>query len=131
MSGRSNYSSLIRSMKPVMNEGEYVYCTLSEDSTMDIRKTICTFHEKEGLTIILPRAVADDMKLNYSFVACWITLTVHSSLEAVGITAAVSKALAEANISCNAVAAYFHDHIFVAKKDAERAMRILTTSFHS
>jgi uncharacterized protein len=131
MLGRTNYSSLIRSMKPAMNEGEYVYCTVGEDTPVDLKKAICTFREKEGLTLILPRAIADEQKLNYSFVACWITLTVHSSLEAVGITAAVSKALAEANISCNAVAAYFHDHIFVAKKDAERAMRILTTSFHS
>jgi hypothetical protein len=52
-------------------------------------------------------------------------LTVHSSLEAVGLTAAVSKALTEANISCNVVAAYYHDHIFVPVKDAKQAMRVL------
>jgi uncharacterized protein len=65
------------------------------------------------------------LQLSYSFVAAWITLTVHSSLEAVGLTATFSKALAENNISCNVVAAYYHDHIFVDAKDAAKAMKIL------
>lgn len=52
-------------------------------------------------------------------------MTVHSSLEAVGLTAAFSKALTQANISCNVIAAYYHDHIFVPMKDAERAMEVL------
>ena len=69
--------------------------------------------------------MADRMQLEYSFVAKWITLTVHSSLEAVGLTAAFSKALAEENISCNVVAGYFHDHIFINKKDAQKALIVL------
>jgi hypothetical protein len=63
--------------------------------------------------------------LEYSFTASWITLTVHSSLTAVGLTASFSKALSDENISCNVVAAYFHDHIFVDAKDASRAMEVL------
>ena len=65
------------------------------------------------------------MSLSYSLVCAWITLTVHSSLEAVGLTAAVSRALAEENISCNVVAAYYHDHLFVPVGDGERAMEVL------
>ena len=65
------------------------------------------------------------MPLPYSLVCVWITLTIHSSLEAVGLTAAVSSALTEANISCNVVAAYYHDHIFVPIADADRAMNVL------
>jgi hypothetical protein len=58
-------------------------------------------------------------------VCAWITLTVYSSLEAVGLTAAVSKALTDANISCNVIAAYHHDHIFVPIQDAQHAMKVL------
>ena len=75
--------------------------------------------------MILPKEKADSLNLPYATTFAWITLTVHSSLEAVGLTAAVSKSLTEANISCNVVAAFHHDHIFVPVKDAERAMNEL------
>ncbi len=83
------------------------------------------FREEEGITIIIRKEMADSLSLAYSFVAAWITLTVHSSLSAVGLTASFSKALAEKGISCNVVAAFYHDHIFVDKKDAEMAMKVL------
>jgi len=73
----------------------------------------------------LPKHQADDSALPYSVICAWITLTVHSSLEAVGLTAAVSKALTDANISCNVVAAYYHDHIFVPVRDAKQAIAVL------
>ena len=83
------------------------------------------FKEEEGNTIIIKKELANSLQLEYSFVAAWITLTVHSSLEAVGLTAAFSSALSDAGISCNVVAAFYHDHIFVDKKDVEKAMAIL------
>ncbi|WP_418636222.1 ACT domain-containing protein [Winogradskyella sp.] len=84
-----------------------------------------TFKEEESITLITKKEVADQLNLDYAFVASWITLTVHSSLEAVGLTAAFSKALSENGISCNVVAAYYHDHIFVDKKDTDKALAIL------
>ena len=56
------------------------------------------------------------------FRAAWITLTVHSDLQAVGLTAAVAEVLTKASISCNVVAAAFHDHIFVPADRAADAL---------
>jgi len=127
MTGETNLAVLLRSMKPVLNEGTYVFCTLDDREQIEEPDGICSFREKEGLTVIIEKALADERKFPYSFVASWITLTVHSSLEAVGLTAAVSTALAAENISCNVVAAYYHDHIFVPVKDTAKAMEVLNT----
>ena len=81
--------------------------------------------EAEGLTLVLPRETADAHGLSYDYVAAWITLQVHSSLAAVGLTASFSAALAQAGISCNVVAGFHHDHLFVPSERAERALSTL------
>jgi hypothetical protein len=84
------------------------------------------FREVEGITLIVRKETADRLNLPYAFVAARITLGVHSSLAAVGLTAAVATALAKEGISCNMVAAYYHDHVFVESKDLARALIVLT-----
>ncbi len=123
MTGETNIDVLLKTMKPFLNEGEYVFCTTTNKINID--DAIMFFTEMEGTTIILTKEKADTLHLSYSFVAAWITLTVHSALKAVGLTAAFSTALAKENISCNVVAAFYHDHIFVDKKDSKRAMAVL------
>ena len=125
MSGEKQLDRLLKKMKPTVNEGDYVFCTRKDLKELDFNDIIFTFKEQEGITIVLKQEIADRMQLEYSFVAKWITLTVHSSLEAVGLTAAFSKALADENISCNVVAGYFHDHIFINKKDSQKALIVL------
>ena len=127
MPGEKNLEILLKKMKPTLNEGDYVFCTKKDVKEIDFNDVIFTFKEQEGITIVLKKEIADRMQLDYSFVAKWITLTAHSSLEAVGLTAAFSKALTKENISCNVVAGYFHDHIFVDKKDAQKALIALNT----
>ena len=125
MAGETELATLLKGMKPVLNTGEYVFCTVEDISQIGSSEPVATFREKEGVTVIIDRKLADQLKFPYSFVASWITLTIHSSLEAVGLTAAFSKALADENISCNVVAAYYHDHIFVPKADEDKAMEVL------
>lgn len=125
MSEEKDLSNLLKSMNPKLNMGEYVFCSINDLSIVDIHKVISMIKEEEGITIIIERELADRLTLNYSYIASWITLTVHSSLEAVGLTAAFSKALSDNGISCNVVAGYFHDHIFVALEDTEVSMDIL------
>jgi len=126
MAAETNLDTLLKTMKPKLNTGDFVFCTTKNLTQIDLRDIVLIFKEEEGFTLIIDRDIADKLKLSYSFVASWITLTVHSSLEAVGLTAAFSKALADQGISCNVVAAYNHDHIFVSKKDSDKAMKILS-----
>ncbi len=126
MAGETDLEKLLQAMKPELNEGEFVFCTVDSFEHAATLNPVCIFQEREAVTLILSRHQADDVSLPYSVICAWITLTVHSSLEAVGLTAAVSKALTAANISCNVVAAYYHDHIFVPLQDANRALDVLT-----
>ena len=125
MSGEIDLQKLLQGMKPKLNEGEFVFCVVESYQAASALNPLCMFQEIEGTTVIMHKQQADDASLPYSVVFSWITLTVHSSLEAVGLTAAVSKALTEANVSCNVVAAYYHDHIFVPMQDAKKAMKVL------
>ncbi|MFB2894548.1 ACT domain-containing protein [Aerosakkonemataceae cyanobacterium BLCC-F50] len=125
MSGETELSNLIKGMKPQLQTGEYVFCTLPDNQIPKDVQPIGIFREAEGTTLIITKQEADRLSIPYSFVAAWITLTVHSSLEAVGLTAAISGELTKAGISCNVIAAYYHDHLFVAQKDAPRTVEIL------
>ena len=125
MCGKTNLSELLSEMKPQLHDGDYVFTTVNGNHSIDYSNVVAIFKEQEGTTLILEKSKAESYHLKYDYIASWITLTVHSSLEAVGLTAAVSKALAKYQISCNVVAAYYHDHIFVAKKDAEKAIEVL------
>ena len=125
MTGEKDLNKLLKAMRPIHNAGNFVFCTVDNLTTELLNEAVFMFKEQEGITVIVKKELADVLGLGYSFVASWITLTVHSSLEAVGFTAAFSEALTRHGISCNVVAAYHHDHIFVNQADTVRAMDIL------
>nr|WP_314085127.1 ACT domain-containing protein [uncultured Shinella sp.] len=125
MSGVTNLDELLKTMEPALAEGCFVYACVAEDELVRhlSRKPIGIFREAEGVTLILPIAAAEG--LSASSPMRMITLTVHSSLEAVGLTGAFAAALTREGISANVVAGYHHDHIFVPERDAERALEAL------
>lgn len=86
---------------------------------------ISVFYEDEGVSLVIDRNTADEFDIPYDSVFRLISLHVHSSLNAVGLTAAFSTALGNAGISANVVAAYYHDHIFVPADKAEQAIKVL------
>jgi predicted N-acetyltransferase YhbS len=124
MTAEMNLQALLAGMRPVQREGEYVYVLWPHGRPL-AAGIEAAVREAEGLTVVLPRAEADRQGLSYDFVGAWITLQIHSDLEAVGLTAAVSRALTEARISCNVLAGFHHDHLLVPVADAPRALEVL------
>ena len=127
MAGEKDLRKLLSSMVPVLLDGEYVFCSFPNARYGDHPglEPFASCIEPEGLTLIVPKRQADKNKLRYESVFRRITLRVHSNLEAVGLTAAVSTKLTEYGISANIIAGYFHDHIFVQSNYAEKAMAAL------
>ncbi|HVE95679.1 MAG TPA: ACT domain-containing protein [Pseudonocardiaceae bacterium] len=124
MNAETDLMALLRRLSPRLREGAYVY-TIVPEAIPPGAAPVVFVREDEGLTLILPPQQADDLGLPYDFVAAWITLQVHSALSAVGLTAAVSRVLAEAGISANVVAGFAHDHLFVPHDRADDAVRTL------
>ena len=125
MSGETNLKELLKNMWPTINKGSFVFCSVHSDFVVPDSLILGSFKEKEGKTIVMSREAAENLELEYSSVMAYITLNVHSSLAAVGLTAQVSSALARNNISCNIIAGYYHDHLFVDFDDAQKTMNVL------
>jgi hypothetical protein len=127
MAGEKDLESLLRCMSPVLSEGDYVFCTVrnSEYGDYSMTQPLASFTEKEGLTLVMLKDQAEQHGLSYEGVFRRITLGVHSSLEAVGLTAAVTGKLSTHGIAANVIAAYFHDHIFVPANLAKPAIGLL------
>lgn len=131
MPGESDLSALLARMTPELHGSEYVFCSVAPDVAEVLRnQALGCFEENEGVSLILERTAADQAGLAYDSVWKMISLTVHSSLEAVGFLAALTTRLASAGISANVVSAFFHDHLFVPVSLAEKAMAVLLALQH-
>jgi hypothetical protein len=129
MVGELDLDTLLAAMQPTLLEGEFVFCSVPGMGYRDLEalQPLACYREAEGLSLLLPRPAADLHKLEYESVFRGITLAVHSSLDAVGFTAAVASKLAALDIPANVIAAFYHDHVFVPLEKAERAMACLAT----
>ena len=117
--------------KVILNRGEYVFCFIEDIDKISMNNIICSFKESEGYSIIISKEEAIKNNLPFYFVSAWITLEIDSTLDSVGLTSAFSKKLTKAGISCNVVAAYHHDHIFVPYLERLKAMKILSDMYES
>ncbi len=120
-------TEMVASMSPILQPETFVFCSTFSNGDASDALTVAKamIHEDEGLSLILERS--DAVRLGYIFDATLrqITLMVYSSLEGVGLTSAVSSALAQRGIACNLVAGTHHDHLFVPARRAEDAMEVL------
>lgn len=124
--GETHLETLIKTMQPVLHDEIFVFCTSPLPFAQLVNLApLMMFKEEEGTALILDQSTADHAGLSYDFISRMITLNVHSSLNAVGFLAVITKHLAAAGISVNPVSAHFHDHLFIPREKAEEAMRIL------
>jgi hypothetical protein len=118
---------LIRTLEPMLNPGTYVFVSLADGAPIAVDDIVASIREPEGLSVVIDASRAAAAGMAGTFRCAWITLTVNSALDAVGLTGAFSTVLGRAGICCNVVAGAHHDHIFVPVEQAEAAMRQLRT----
>ena len=124
--GESDLLTLIAQMSPSLDDQVWAFVSVGEVSSEYVTEhALATFRETEGMTLIVPWETAEEFDVCSEPMAR-ITLNIHSSLEAVGLTAAVSQALASEAISANVIAGFYHDHIFVPQTAGEPAVACLT-----
>lgn len=118
---------MLSGMTPSLVEGVFIFCTTTDEQLADRARpaALASFREAEGLSFVLPLDLATNLGFDCVMPMRQLVLKVFSSLEGVGLTAAVASALAAHAVPCNMIAAYHHDHVFVPAQMAERALAIL------
>ncbi len=119
--GERDLGRLLAGLAPVVRPVPYV--VVETEAEIPAAAIII---EDEATTRVVEQSVADAHSLSYEFVAAWMTCTIESDLEAVGMTAAISRALADANISCNVLAGSRHDHLLVPWQRRDDAVAVLS-----
>lgn len=126
--GEQNLSTLLATMEPTLDPKTYVFITTTQvlhSLPLATLQPTLIAHEAEGTTIVTTADLATSHGLEGVFPCKRISLTVHSSLEAVGLIAAITNRLKDDRISTNVVSGYYHDHIYVPVERAEDAMHVL------
>ncbi len=124
--GETDLDHLIKNMQPVLEDDEMVFCILPPAQAEEYF-VLCQgyYVEREGITVIIGRHLADLNGLPYDLVFRRMTLNVYSSLAAVGFLARITEVLAAQGISVNVVSAYFHDHLYIQSDQAQIALQTL------
>ena len=125
MSGEIDLGKLLSSLETEMHKDVFVFATIASGVMPAGLTPQMAFTEAEGLSLILTKDQAAAHSLPYEYESKMITLNIHSSLEAVGFMAHISALLADAGISVNPVAGFYHDHLFVPVAKADAACQIL------
>lgn len=123
----SSLGDMLAGLSPTLSDESFLFVAVpaGQQPGEAIATAIGWFREAEGLSLILPREAALALGCDDGPPMRHIVLEVHSSLEGVGLTAAVAGRLAEHGIACNVVAAFHHDHLFVPADRADEALALL------
>ncbi|MBK9298375.1 MAG: ACT domain-containing protein [Candidatus Microthrix sp.] len=121
MSGETDLETMLAGLTVELRPGRYTMVSLDDPVPLGAGVE-ALISEGEGITSVTTVELATERGWYQAFEAAWLTLQVHSSVEAVGLTVAVAATLAERSIACNVLAGYFHDHLLVPRSRAEEAV---------
>lgn len=124
MTGETDLQALLSALRIERRELPVTVVHLPSPVELD-DGVVALITEDEGATAVVSIAEAERRGWPVDFRAAWLTVSVHSSLDAVGLTAALATALAERDIACNVLAGYFHDHLLVPLDRADEAVQCL------
>lgn len=133
MRGETDLAAMLSSLTIERRRGTFAYVTVKPGDARrpaSVEDAAAMIVETEGVTYVLPSDAARDTGYEIEFEAAWLTVSVHSSLAAVGLTAACSRALAEAGIACNMLAGFYHDHLLVPADRVDDAVTALESLAH-
>lgn len=125
--GETDLEIMLASLDVVRRPGTFTYVAVEGPTPELVAEAHAMVREAALTTLVLPVEVARAEGLPVVVEMAWLSLTVQSSLDAVGLTAAFSARLGEAGISCNVLAGYQHDHILVPVDRAQDAIDALRT----
>lgn len=123
--GETDLQAMLASLDVERRPGTFTFVAVDDATPEQLAAAHATVVEAESTTLVLEAADARRLGLPCVVDMAWLSLTVHSSLEAVGLTAAFSAALGEQGISCNVLAGYHHDHLLVPSDRADDAIEAL------
>ena len=114
MAGERDLTRLLQGLSPRLYPDRYAFAAVAEPSLG--ADQFALVREDEGLTSIHPDSQGEWAR---------ISLEIHSSLDAVGLTGVMASRLADLGISVNIIAALHHDHLFVPWDRREEALECL------
>lgn len=123
--GETDLHKMLSTLEVERRPGVFTYVAVSVPTPGLLAAADGMVVEGELTTLVLPVEAAERAGLPVTVELAWLTLMVHSSLEAVGLTAAVSARLADVGIPCNVLAGYHHDHLLVPYGRADDAITAL------
>ena len=124
--GETDLDRMLATLGVRRRPGVFVYIAVEVPTPGLVAAAHAMVKEGRLTTIVLPVEAAERAGQATTVQFAWLTLTVQSSLEAVGLTAAVSARLAAIGVPCNVLAGYHHDHLLVPVDRVHDAITVLT-----
>jgi hypothetical protein len=114
MAGMTDLDQMLRTLTVAVRDDRYTFVTVPTGTGPPVGEGIAAvIGEAEGDTLVATVSRAQAEGWPVGFEAAWLTLEIHSALEAVGLTAAFAAVLADVGIACNVLAGFHHDHLLV------------------